>query len=568
MILSIITGTWNRLPSLQRMIASVREQLPRGLSYEFVIVDGGSTDGTLAWLRQQSDSRLIEHGDLRGAIKAFGDGARAACGAYVILANDDIVFKPFGILAAIAHLEQTPDCGAVAFADNRTSLIKGDGQTYRVEGIAAIAPDGRQVMVAYPQVGMVRKWLGDKVGWWGDQDSFMSQGRTYGGDSFLGASIWEAGYTVDPVPQALVEDFIARDALRNANASAGSRDSALYYARFPTVQLPAHLAHAPRRERLRILHLPIYEQNYPGRFNQEAGLTEALAAYGLALEWDYLNEPVDLVQLVKAWQPDLLITQMQAADHLTLHELAALHTAAPGMTLVNWNGDVHLPGLTSPAMMDVLRYVDLQTTVNAAVLPAYGRAGIPAAYWQIYFKEALQPLPAAPAYDVLFQGNCYNNERRALIKALRSIRPSLNVGVFGNCPGAVGNSHYDFSLQAALYRNATINIGDTFQGGYAYVSNRTFQCLGNGGFLLQQHSEGLQAFTGLTPGKHFIEWQDLADLKRTIVEWLDPVKEPERKAIAQAGMTFVREHYSAAAQARKLFTDLLPMIAEGERELS
>lgn len=564
--LGIVTGTYNRIASLVRFVESVRREIPRGLSYTITVVDGGSTDQTLEWCRTQRDITLIEHGELRGAIKAFSEGASRTDAEYILLGNDDVSLKPYSLLAALAHLERTPTCGAVAFADNRTSLATGDGTQYRVEGIGATTAAGEKVMVVYPQVGLVRKWLGDQVGWWGWRDPIMSQARTYGGDSFLGAVIWEAGYTVDAVPQAVIEDHIERDALRDHNARGGPGDSAHYYARFPTVRLPAQLAAAPERDRLRILHLPVYEAGYPGIMNREAGLTEALAAYGLAVEVDYLNTPgFDLVALCRAWQPDLLITQIQGPGRITTYQLASARNAAPGMVMVNWNGDIHPHGLTSPAVIELLRYVDLQTTVNAAVLPVYAALGICAAYWQIYWKQPLEPLPAAPAHDVLWQGNCYDARRDALLKTLRSIRPSLQLGVYGNCPGAHGNTHYDFSLQASLYRNATLTVGDTYPGGRAFVSNRLFQCLGSGGFLLQQHSAGLQEFTGLTPDKHFVEWEDLDDLKAKIVAWLQPDKAAERRAIAQAGMAYVRANFSAQAQARKLIRDLLPLIAEVER---
>jgi hypothetical protein len=571
MNISVVTGTYNRLASLQRMIASVRQAIPRGLSYEIVIVDGGSTDGTLDYCRAQPDLRLIEHGELRGAIRAFCDGARAAQGEVVVLANDDITFRQYSILAALSHLERTPGCGAVAFADNRTSSVHGDGSEYRVEGMGATTADGQRTMVAYAQVGMFRRDLGNSAGWWGDTDPVMSQARTYGGDNYLSARIWEMGYSVDPVPQAVVEDHIERDTLRGANAGSGPRDSALYYQRYPTVQLPAARQIVQDSTRLRILHLPVYEWTHPGKTNLEAGLTEALAAYGLAFEWDYLNEPGDLIEAVRAWQPDLLITQIQGAPgRITAFQLASARNAAPGMVIVNWNGDAHEAGLISPAVIDLLRYVDLQTTINARVLPEYERLGIRAAYWQIGYKDPVGPIPDMPAYDVLFMGNCYNAERDWLVATLRDLRHPNSVqrveaGVYGNCHGANGNTHYSFAAQRGLIRRARIVIGDTFPGTRAFVSNRLFQTLAAGGFLLQQHSEALDEFTGLKAGLHYIEWHNLADLREKIQYWLDDARSPERARIAAAGRDFVRANFSFEAQACKLFADLLPLIAEVER---
>lgn len=569
-LVSIVTGTVNRLPSLQRMVTSARHEIPRGLAHEFVIVDGGSTDGTLDWCAAQPDIHLIEHGELHGAIRAFCDGAQAALGDFVIMANDDITFKPLSIIAALSYLERSPTCGAVAFADNRTSLVKGDGSEYRVEGMGATLPDGTKTMVFYAQVGMFRRVLGDVAGWWGADDPVMGQARTYGGDNYLSSRIWEAGYTVDAVPQAMIEDHIFRDGLRATNAERGPNDSKIYYTRFPTVQLPAELAAVSPNDRLRILHLPVYEWNHAQAKNKEAGLTEALTDYGLAFEWDYLNAPVDLVELVRVWQPDLLLTQIQGVGRITPYMLATMHNAALGMVICNWNGDAHERGLIDPGVIDLLRYVDLQTTINAAVLPVYEAKGIRAAYWQIGYKDPVEPLPEVPAFEVLFQGNCYNTNRDALVRALRSVRlPNarrVRLGLYGNCPGADGNSHYSFTMQRALYQRATINVGDTFPGTKAFVSNRLFQCLAAGGFLLQQHSEGLQEFTGLIPGIHYAEWTDLRDLKEKVLYWLDPAHADERARIAAAGCDYVRANFSYPAQARKLFEELLPMIAEGERE--
>lgn len=569
MILSIVSGTYNRLGSLIRMVESVRANCPRGMSYEIVIVDGGSQDNTQDWCKRQSDIRLIEHGELRGAIRAFCDGARAAQGEYVLLANDDVSFKPYSIIAALSHLERTPTCAAVAFADNRTSLVHGNGREYRVEGMGATTADGQKVMVVYAQVGLFRRELAETAGWWGDRDPVMGAANTYGGDNYLSSRLWESGYTVDAVPQAVVEDHIERDNLRQRNANDGGFDSSCYYRRYPTVQLPSTLNSAPTTDRLRILHLPVYEQWFPGKDNREAGLTEALADYGLAIEFDYLNTPdFDFVECIRAWQPDLLVSQIQGPGRITPYMLASARNAAPNMVICNWNGDVHEIGLTSPLLLELLRYIDLQLVVNAKVLPFYRDKGVRAAYWQIGYKDPVNPLPEVPQWEVLLQANCYNKTRDALVSALRSLRHAdarkVKFGLYGRCKGATGNTHYDFTTQRALYASATITVGDTYPGAYAYVSNRVFQALAAGAFLLQQHSEGLQQFTGLEAGVHFAEWSNLTDLKEKAMYWLAPERAAERAKIAAQGRDFVRANFSYPAQVRKLFQDLLPMIAEGE----
>ena len=57
----MVLGTLNRLPYLKAAIQSVRQsKIDRPL--EMIVVDGGSTDGTLAWLAEQRDViTVIQH---------------------------------------------------------------------------------------------------------------------------------------------------------------------------------------------------------------------------------------------------------------------------------------------------------------------------------------------------------------------------------------------------------------------------------------------------------------------------------------------------------------------------
>lgn len=558
-LLSIVTGTYNRLASLQAMIESVRTQIPRHIGYEIVVVDGGSADGTIEWCDQQRDICLIRHGSLKGAIKAFTEGAMVAQGEYVVMGNDDITFHSFGLMRALAYLEEHRDCGAVAFADNRSHQAGITEEIYRVERMPAVGVDGKQVAVPYAQVGMIRRWLGNQVGWWGATDPIVGKARTYGGDNYLSARIWELGFSVDAVMGCAIDDGIVRDGLRQNNADSGRQDSAQYYARFPRgPQLrPFAEVRNPQPERLRVLVADIHEPGLPARKAREKGLADALAKVALTWQVDYLNEDIDLVAAAAAWQPHLILTQMHAADHINAAVLSRIRAAAPSTVIVNWNGDAHEEGLISADVMEALRYVDLQTVVNAKVLEDYQRAGIPAAYWQIGYKDPAEPYQGeVSSHDVLWLGNCYNTERRALITTLRAIK-GIDVGIYGNCSGSQGTTHYDFAKSRALYERCQIAVGDIFPGSVGFVSNRMVQALSAGAFLLQQYSPRLDELNGWQDGVHYIAWDDLPDLRRKVIEWLKPGRQAKRQQIAAAGMAYVREHFSYDAQVRKLW-ELIP----------
>jgi glycosyltransferase involved in cell wall biosynthesis len=60
-IVSVVLGTYNRLSFLKSTIASIRaSQFDQ--PYEIIVVDGGSTDGTLDWLVSQRDIiTIVQH---------------------------------------------------------------------------------------------------------------------------------------------------------------------------------------------------------------------------------------------------------------------------------------------------------------------------------------------------------------------------------------------------------------------------------------------------------------------------------------------------------------------------
>jgi hypothetical protein len=258
--------------------------------------------------------------------------------------------------------------------------------------------------------------------------------------------------------------------------------------------------------------------------------------------------------------------QAHAPNSIGVDKLKAARLENPQMIVVNWNGDVYEQMLISPEMMLWLKHVDLQLTVNANVLKTYAQAGIPAAYWQVAYEPVdYNDLPDVPAHDVVFLANCYSEWRTSLGHTLQSM-PGVNVGVYGRgWKFGNGDCTYNFPVSTAIYQRARIAVGDNqFPDQYGFVSNRIFEVLASGGFLLHQPIAGLKELTGLTADVHYVEWADLTGLQHKVRHWLEPRYDEKRRAIATAGQAYVREQHSFDARVQELFQLIQSKVGKGE----
>jgi glycosyltransferase involved in cell wall biosynthesis len=98
-LISIVTPSLNRREFIGEAIQSVLDQ--DYAHVEHVVVDGGSTDGTLDLLRRYAHLRVISEPD-RGLYEALNKGVRAARGAIIGHLNSDDFYEP-NIFADVAH---------------------------------------------------------------------------------------------------------------------------------------------------------------------------------------------------------------------------------------------------------------------------------------------------------------------------------------------------------------------------------------------------------------------------------------------------------------------------------
>ena len=121
---SVVVVTWNALPFIEQCLESVRGR-------EVVVVDHGSTDGTVEFVRERfPDVRVIEQ-ENKGMGGGNNAGMRAADGRYFFLLNSDawVVNDPLvgdGLDRLIEFADEHPEAAVVG-----PKLLNTDGTLQR-----------------------------------------------------------------------------------------------------------------------------------------------------------------------------------------------------------------------------------------------------------------------------------------------------------------------------------------------------------------------------------------------------------------------------------------------------
>ena len=223
-IVSIVVPTFNRHSRLKRCVDNIRQHV--SLSYEMIVVDGGSTDGTRRWLQEQSDLRIILEPRREGAVKAFNKGFRAARGEYVMWLNDDAYPLPGSVEAAVEMIQRPDlsDVGMVAFYHNwhheRNVLdrVTHDGETYELCNVRGYP---------YANFGLLRRTLLERVGYADERYYFFA----FDPDLSLKVQL-QAGLQVIGCRKALIYHEEHHDERKHEDLDAGAEDNAKLFAKW------------------------------------------------------------------------------------------------------------------------------------------------------------------------------------------------------------------------------------------------------------------------------------------------------------------------------------------------
>ncbi len=111
-LVSVVTPSFNQARFLEAAIRSVLSQdYPR---LEYLIVDGGSTDGSVAILKEYSDKLAwwVSEPD-KGQTDAINKGLGRAAGEVLAWLNSDDTYQPGAVAAAVKFLQEHGEAGLV-----------------------------------------------------------------------------------------------------------------------------------------------------------------------------------------------------------------------------------------------------------------------------------------------------------------------------------------------------------------------------------------------------------------------------------------------------------------------
>ncbi len=234
-VVSVVIGSYNRLPFLQATLETLRKDI-EDIPSEIFVVDGGSTDGTIVWLADQKDIiSIIQHnrGEWHGKPierKSWGYfmnlGFRAASGKYVCMLSDDCLAVPGAIKNGIAladkQIKAGKKLGGVAFYWRNWP----EQEKYWV-GLAW----GDRMFVNH---GLYTREALQKVDYVDAENLFF-----YHADGDLSLRMWEAGYLTIDSPDSYIEHFSdANSEVRATNMERQKQDWATYEKRWKHLGKP------------------------------------------------------------------------------------------------------------------------------------------------------------------------------------------------------------------------------------------------------------------------------------------------------------------------------------------
>ena len=173
---SVVIVNWNGLRLMEQCLGALTEQTFS--EFEIIVVDNGSTDGSVDWLGEHHPSvRVIRNDENLGFAAANNQAIRASTAEFVVTLNNDTRVEPGWLEALVRAVQPDPSVGMGAckmlFAD-RPEMINSTGINLDRVGIAwdrsggerddAAETEPREVFGPSAGAALYRRAMLDEIG--------------------------------------------------------------------------------------------------------------------------------------------------------------------------------------------------------------------------------------------------------------------------------------------------------------------------------------------------------------------------------------------------------------------
>lgn len=579
---SIVIPTRNGRARLERLLAGLERTRYR--PFEVVVVDNGSTDGSLEWLREQQPSfglEVIANRANRSFAESINQGVRASSGELVLLLNDDV--EPAGpewLGLMVATLDgrgaacvgarlvypRRPgldNAGDDAFADlvlqHRGIHFVGEGEGVpRPRNLGAgedpLSPAARavsEVPAVTAACMLVEREALERAG-------LLDEGYRYGTeDTDLCLRLGERGRRIVYDGRAVLfhhefatQNVAGREAKRRNRAHNRRRFVDRWGARLHRRVLADRL----RGER-RLSQAPLRIGITVSRDSERAAHGDYHTARELGAELRRLGYEVELLEAYRErWR-----RRIGSIDVLiSLLDSFPLDQAPPGIVSVAWVRNWTERWIGRPWFDDY--DLVLASSERSRRLIAERSSQVAELMPLATNPSRFRPVEADPrlAADLVFAGNHWG-VGRDVERALPALAGELAVKVFGRGWEAVAGMNgchagrLDYDLLPAAYSSARVVVDDSAHHTrrYGAVNSRVFDALACGTLVASNDREGVRELFDA----EFPVWEDAEDLLGHALAAREHPAEIERLVERYRAQVLARHTY--AHRARQLRDALL-----------
>ncbi len=120
MKISVVIPAYNEEELIEKTLSTYLDFLDENFkSYEFIVVNDGSTDSTVDIVKRFKEVILISYSQNRGKGYAVKRGILRATGDYIFFTDADLSFSPLNILSAMNIFKVSNTCGVIGVRKNK-----------------------------------------------------------------------------------------------------------------------------------------------------------------------------------------------------------------------------------------------------------------------------------------------------------------------------------------------------------------------------------------------------------------------------------------------------------------